>query len=169
MKKMMYKISALLGMLFFSQIPLFVDQYAIRLEGHVSECNRLVETYRQAAKDGNKNLNDYIEKFVTSSDSDFEREGSLIKAVVTRAEFLQNASLSLRETTPVLRPFAFVRYADEKVAQDAWKSFALGFSFTVEGIAWCAFGAIFGIISCASLRNFFGIKAKEQSQKKENE
>ncbi len=165
MKSFFYKISALFGILIFSQMPLFVDQYAIRLEGHVSECNRQIEAYKLAAKEGDKTLDEYANKFLSSLDSDFQREGALIKANFVRAEFLHKASLSLKESSLVFRPFVFVRYADEKVAQDAWKSFAPGFSFTVEGVAWSAFGAIFGIIFCASCRGFFARGSKEKSEK----
>lgn len=165
MKSFFYKISALCGIVIFSQVPLFVDQYAIRLEGHVSECSRQMEIYRQAAKEGGKSLEEYTEKFLSSNDGDFQREGAVIKSILVRSEFLQKASQSLKESSLIFRPIVFVRYSDEKVAQDSWNGFAPGFSFTVEGIVWSFLGAIFGIIFFASLRGLFTRRQKNISEK----
>jgi hypothetical protein len=122
-----------------------------------------VELYRQAAKDGDKTLEEYIQKFSSSSDADFQHEGAVIQAIVVRSEFLQKATLSLKESSLIFRPVIFVRYADEKVAQDAWKSFAPGFSFTAEGVLWGVVGAIFGSIFFASCRGLFSRKTKKNT------
>jgi hypothetical protein len=64
-----------IGAFVASQIPEFIQQYTQRLAGHVNELYRLLNQMRQVASYSNKTLDQYIQKFITSSDPDFARQG----------------------------------------------------------------------------------------------
>jgi hypothetical protein len=159
MKKLFVQLAALGGIVVFSQIPLFVDQYGFRLEGHLAECRQMVENYKKSAKDGGKSLGEYVEKFISSEDDDFKREGALMQGLIKRHEMLEEASLALQQASGVVRPFVFVRHADEQVVTDAWHGYKPGVSFTVEGLVWALCGGVIGVLFVYSIRGLFSKKS----------
>ena len=130
--------------LIFLQLPVFVDQYAIRLEGHLSESRRQIAAFSEAASVGGKTLDQYISKFSEQTDGDFQAQGTLMQRAVERNQFLARACTALREAKPFFRPIVFIQYVDADVLSDAWKSFAPGFSLTLNVALFGFIGWVFG-------------------------
>jgi hypothetical protein len=150
--------------LLFSQLPVFVDQYEIRLQGHLAESMRQIEAFQTAAAAGGKTLDQYIEKFLEQPDADFTAQGKLMKEAVDRNRLLARATEALRTANPFLRPIVFIRYVDNQVLTDAWKSFTPGLSLTLNVCLWAGIGLIVGGCSLLALRSIWGWLT---SQKKE--
>lgn len=132
------------GILLFSQLPVFVDQYMLRLDGHLAESNRQVAAFQEGASIGGKTLEQYIKKFIDQSDPDFKNQGIIMQQTVERNRFLAIASAALHSANPLLRPALFVRYVDSQVCADAWKSFAPGLSWTKDVALWALIGLVVG-------------------------
>jgi hypothetical protein len=140
------RLFCLLLFFLFSQLPLYVNEYLIRLEGHLAESNRQIAKFQDVAALSNKTLEQYIAKFFAQSDKDFRRHGELMKEAVRRNQFLTQAVSDIKDANPLLRPFYFVRYFERKVALDALHEFYFGFVFSWDVILWGLMGWILGWI-----------------------
>jgi hypothetical protein len=154
--KVFSRVFVVFCILLFSQLPVFVDQYELRLEGHLAESNRQKEAFQTAAAVGGKTLDQYISKFLEQSDADFKIQGKLMEDAVERNLFLARSSEALRAANPLLRPIVFIRYVDNKVLHDAWKSFTPGLSLNENVGVWAMIGLIFGWCLLMSLKGAWG-------------
>jgi hypothetical protein len=131
-----YRIVTAFFVLAFCQLPVFVDEYAKHLEGHVSESKRSLDVLDSAAKNAHKSRLEYIEKFQQNADPDVAAHGTILKDVAARYDFLQAALRSFRETNVFLRPIVCVRYMDREIMLETVRSFTPGFLLSREMIAW---------------------------------
>ena len=141
MRRIVCKIAALIGAVLFSQMPLFVDQYTFRLQGHLAESNHHLLLYQKAAAELHKTVDEYMQKFLSSQDEDFCKEGEIIQHVVDRNLFLQKAVCSLETQPKIIRPLLLFKYADVPILKEAWESFCPGFSFSTETAFFSLLGA----------------------------
>ena len=167
---MIAKVLSRLLILFFvllsSQLPVFVDQYVLRLEGHLAESNRQIVSFQEAASMSSKTLNAYISKFLEQPDVDFKNQGKIMQDAVERNLFLSSARDALYSANPLIRPIVFVRYVDSHIVADAWKSFAVGISFTLDVGVWALIGLIMGwifLMALSGLWHSFTQTSKEPS------
>lgn len=152
----MSRVLVILCILSFSQLPVFVDQYRIRLQGHLAESQRQVEAFQTAATTGGKSLDQYIAKFLEQADADFKHQGTLMQGAMERNQFLQNACNALQDANPFLRPVVFIRYLDNQILAEAWRSFTPGLSLSVHVAVWALVGCAFGWCLVLALRGIFG-------------
>lgn len=162
--KVLSRIFVIAIILLFSQLPVFVDQYEIRLEGHLAESNRQIEAFRTAAAVGGKSLEQYILKFLDQSDTDFKAQGNLMQEAVERNRFLINACEALNKANPLARPVVFIRYVDNQVLKDAWKSFLPGLSLNVNVVVWASIGCIVGLIVLFALKGALGASGPQKTK-----
>ena len=127
-----------------SQIPQFMHQYSQRLAGHVAELHQLLDQLRQAASLSNKSLEQYIYKFMSSSDPDFAHQGQFMQGIVQRWEELNHALLHLTQSSVWARPFVFVKDLQPDIAQSTLAVFQPGIALNVEGLCYAGFGAVLG-------------------------
>jgi hypothetical protein len=149
------RIFAVAGALAFSQIPLFMQQYQLHLSGHVAELQMQVQAMRNSAALTGKSLEQYIMKFLNSSDLDFKNQGDLMRAMIQRYENLAEGYNALQNATAYAKPFLFIQYFDRDIAQATWPAFQMGFSFNLEGAAYVLMGIVFGLITYWILRKMF--------------
>ena len=140
----------------FSQLPVFVDQYEIRLQGHVAESLRQIQAFQTAAAMSGKTLPQYISKFAEQADPDFKSQGKLMEDAVERNLSLTRASEALKVANLFIRPVVFIRYVDTQVLADAWKSFTPGLSFDLNMALWAGTGFLFGWLLLMALKGVFG-------------
>lgn len=132
------------GAFFGSQIPQFIQQYSQRLAGHVTELHQLVDQLRKTASLSNKSLDQYIQKFLSSSDPDFVHQGHFMQGIVYRYEELNLAFLNLSQSTAWARPLNFIKGLKTDIAGSTFDSFQPGLNLNIEGLCYAGIGVIFG-------------------------
>lgn len=157
---------ALVGALAFAQIPQYYQQYILSLSGHIGELSYQVNSLNQIANQANKTLPQYIQKFLESSDNDFQAQGVWMQALVTRLEKFTNAFKDLQESSPFLRPFKLLWDLDLSVAKETCNHFTLGFVFNLETFFYLVVGLFFGYFLyrgiVEGLRRIFSNQSKIQ-------
>lgn len=139
------RIFAILGFLFFAQGPEFIQQYIQRLGGHIDELVVQINKIKEMAEFSGKSIQQYIEKFKSSSDTDFAGQGSFMQDILERHQSFQQVLTQLSEKNPFLKPYYFVKNLDMQVARETFNSFVPGISFTLEGIIYGIIGIFFGV------------------------
>jgi len=136
------RIFILLGALLGSQIPEFVQQYTQRLSGHAAELSQLLNKLTHIASLSDKTLDQYINKFLSSTDPDFARQGEFMEGVVTRWQDLHMTLQSLTESSLWERPYYFFKYLNYPIAESTLHSFKPGINLTLEGLCYTGIGII---------------------------
>lgn len=126
------RIGSILLVLLFCQFPLFIEQYEMRLSGHLQESSKLVRDLEKNAAATNKSLQGYIQKFLEQDDPDFVSSGETMQKSVKRYENLTKAFASLHEAGLFKRPFVFLAYLESDIFQESLHQFTPGFSVTLE-------------------------------------
>lgn len=134
------KIAALFFAICFSQAPLFVDQYTMRLEGHIEEAKHTVYALQDLAKGRGKTVEEYIEKFLQSSDGDIHGQGEYMQGRVDRLHSLNKMYQRLVEVMAILRPAVFIFACDSAICAETWAGFHVGFLCTAETMSWAVIG-----------------------------
>lgn len=149
--KVIYSISSLLDRFFVvagafiaSQIPEFIQQYMQRLSGHVNELHRLLNQTRQVASYSNKTLEQYIQKFQSSSDPDFARQGEFLEGMVERWEELNQTLIHLTHSSAWIRPYVFLKELQSDIAHSTFLSFQPGINLSMEGLCYAGVGIVLG-------------------------
>lgn len=141
-KKYFFRAYLLFVVILFSQFPLFVNQYIVRLESHLKENQRTVLALEKAALSVGKSLPEYIQRFISSQDPDFHSQGIFMKDIEERNSFLQEALDKLVSQSAVLRPFYFFLYADKEIVEETKRGFHFGFVWSEESVVWALLGGI---------------------------
>lgn len=152
--KIVDRIFCLLFALLFLQFPLFMEQYTTRLSGHVDELHFQVGKIEKVAKASNKSLHQYIEKFLESKESDFSKQGSLMKEMVERKAYLANALESMHSANPLTRPFIFLFKSDWEIVQNSLASYQPGLAITFESAIYGVVGLFIGYYFYLLLSSF---------------
>jgi Protein of unknown function (DUF2937) len=138
------RIFVVVGALLFSQAPLFMHQYRQQLAGHVAELQLQVEVMRNAALLSGKTLEQFVSKFLQSSDTDFSRQGQIMQGMVQRWHELSEGLHSLDNSSIWARPIAFFSHFNIQVAKSTLNSFTIGIPITMEGLIYAILGIFFG-------------------------
>lgn len=163
--KVMSRLFVVLCVLLFAELPVFVDLYQIRLEGHLAESKRQIDAFQTAAVAGGKSLSDYILKFLEQTDADFNAQGHLMQEALERNNFLKSACEALQRAHPLLKPVVFIRYIDNQVLADAWKTFSPGLFLSESVVIWALIGGAVGIGCILAVKGLFSLRrCKEQNR-----
>lgn len=127
-----------------SQIPQFMQQYSQRLAGHVAELQQLLDQLQKTASLSHKNLDQYIHKFLSSSDPDFAFQGQFMQGIVHRWEDLNMALVHLSQSSPWMRPFVFLKDLQPDIAQSTLRTFQPGINLNLEGLCYAGIGIFLG-------------------------
>lgn len=129
-----------------SQIPVFMHQYEQRLSGHLHELSHLLEEIRHIALLSGKSMDQYINKFLNSSDPDFISHGKFMQNLVIRHENLSKALYDLTTSTLWSKPYLFFSELKSDIASSTLHSFSPGMSLTVEGGVYALCGLVVGCL-----------------------
>lgn len=137
------RIVAILCVLVFMQIPLFMQQYQQQLVGRLEELSLQMQTMQKAA--GTRSLHQYIQKFQSSADPDFSNHGDFLQALVQRYESFTQAYTALTEASAWSKPFVFLAHLHSDVALSTFHHYDLGIPLNFEGIFYAALGLLIGL------------------------
>jgi hypothetical protein len=146
MNGLLDRLFVVAGAFIGSQIPSFMHQYTQRLAGHVEELNHLLEDLRKVASYSHKTLDQYIEKFMSSTDLDFSRQGEFMQNIVVRWEDLSQSLNHLLQSTIWNRPYVFLSHVNYDIAKETFYSFQPGLALTGEGMYYTGIGLAMGYI-----------------------
>jgi len=130
----------------FNQIPAFMLQYMQRLSGHIDELKNLVTELNKIAYANGKTLDQYIQKFLKSSESDILQQGQFIQSIQFRLSDFSQALAHLQESSVLTRPFIFFKDIDYNIAKSTFTSFQSSISLTLEGFYYTLVGILFGYL-----------------------
>lgn len=138
------RLCVVAGAFICSQIPEFMQQYTHRLGGHVDELQQLITQMRQVASYSNKTLEQYLHKFISSSDPDFVRQGEFMQGILFRWEELNRAFYSLTQSTILTRPYIFLKELQYDIAQSTLTTFHPSINLSTEGLCYAGAGILIG-------------------------
>lgn len=168
MNSLLDRLCMVLGAFIGSQIPAFMQQYTQRLGGHVAELNRLFDHLQVVAGQSNKTINQYIHKFLSSSDPDFVHQGEFMQNLEMRLQQLNQSLYQLTHSSLWDRPFVFIKDLHYDIAQSTFASFQPSLNITVEGLCYTGIGMIAGYAGYQLASRMFGtIYSKFSTHKKE--
>ncbi len=142
--EMIDRLFVVAGAALFSQWPIFMQEYEQRLGGHVDELRHQLDTLRKIAKESGKTLEQFIEKFLASSDADFSRQGAFLEAMQHRFVKLSDALSQMQEASVFSRPFLFLKNLDFTLGKATLYHFKPGMLFTIEGACYLLAGMAAG-------------------------
>lgn len=142
--RLLDRLFAVAGAFLLSQFPQFLQQYSQRLAGHLAEINRHVSLIQENVALSGRSLQEYIHKFLSFSDGDVSRQGSLMEQVIERQHQLSDAYIALQQATPFTRPFAFLAHFQTEVVKGTMVDFQPGFSFSAESCIYALIGMLIG-------------------------
>src|SRR5262249_23609355 len=126
MKKIFTRLFILFGALLFLQLPLFINGYTQQLFGRVAELKLQNEALVKIASQNGKTLDQYIYKFLSSSDPDFHGQGEWMQLSVKRLYALKEALFNLEHATLWQRPFIFLKTFNLEIGKTTLIHFAPG-------------------------------------------
>lgn len=158
--RMIDRIFAVIGALVFLQIPLFIQQYSQRLSGHLEELRYQVGLLNEVSTQSGKTLQEFISKFVHSSDLDFSRQGELLQAMIQRLDKLNNAYLGLHNSTLFTKPFVFMYYSDWEILRSTMTSYKVGVPLSIEGLIYGIIGIFVGYFAFTGIsKGYYWVKS----------
>lgn len=140
------RICIVAGAFIGSQIPQFIQQYTQRLAAHIAELDHLLTKLRRIASLSDKTLDQYIQKFLSSSDPDFSRQGEFIDEMLRRFHVLSDSLQKITESRIWTRPFIFLKEIHRDLFETTLDSFQPGLVLSVEGICYTFLGALLGFL-----------------------
>lgn len=133
-----------LGAFIGSQIPEFMQQYTQRLGGHVDELSHLLAALKKSVARNHKNIESYIQKFLSNSDTDITLQGEFMQSILLRWQKLSASLHSLVESSVWERPYVFVKNLDSDIFASTVGAYHPGISLTVEGLCYTVVGVLLG-------------------------
>lgn len=140
----MSRVFILLGALLFSQLPLFISAYTQQLYGRIAELRLQKEALLKIAGQSGKTLEQYIYKFLSSTDSDFHGQGEWMQSSLTRLQSLTSSLYNLESATLWKKPFIFLKTFNIDIAKATLNHFTVGLPLNLEGALYAVTGALFG-------------------------
>ena len=151
------KILALIGALVLSQGPVFMLAYTHVLSGHVAELKWQMDAMQKVAAQSGKSLDQFVQKFVMSQDTDFHLQGQLMQGIIERWNNFSDSLIALQQATVWSRPFQFIRHFDWNIARSTYGSYEIGLTLNLEGIVYALVGFLLGLCVALLLRHIFGL------------
>lgn len=155
MSTVLDRICAFIGAIILMQLPMFIDQYSMRLSGHVEELNYQVNKMEYYASLSKKTLEQYIRKFILSKDADFSAQGKIMEEMRNREKKLTDSLLSLKQGNLLTRPFIFLFQSDWGIVDATFQYYQMGISFSFESIIYAIIGILLGYYLYKILSAFF--------------
>jgi hypothetical protein len=158
--KLLDRAFVVVGALVLSQTPLFMQQYTQQLSGHVSELHLQIDAMRRVASHSNKSLEQYIQKFLNSTDDDFRGQGEIMRGVMERWAYLNDGLQAFQTAKVWERPYIFVKYFSWEIGTAAYHNYRIGIAFTLESLIYALAGMILGYLLFLILRTSIRMMVK---------
>jgi hypothetical protein len=139
----------------FLQIPEFIFQYVLRLSGHIQELQLHIASLTTIANSQQKSLQEYIAKFLKSSDTDFSSQGAFMNDLLKRFDYLKLSLEKIENASPFLKPFVFIKNMDLSIVNSTFGSFTVGLKFTIESLIYLLAGLFVGYSCFIMIKKIF--------------
>ena len=139
---MLDRLLCVLGAVFLSQAPEFMQQYLQRLGGHLDEARRQLERLGATAQQSGLTLDQLSAHAAASADPAVVRLGGVVRDTAARVDVLSGAESALRHASLFSRPFVFFRHLDPSIASATWSAFRPAVPTTLEGMAYAIVGMV---------------------------
>lgn len=151
----MDRLSAVSGAAIFSQGPMYVQEYAQQLYGHIAELQYQIDKVSQTAQQHGENLQEYIKKLHSNSDPEIQAQGIFLDEMIKRLNTFTEALANLQSTDVWKLPYVFFENINWNIAQDTLNAYEPGLPITAEGTLYTIFGLIIGYFSFVIIRKSF--------------
>ncbi len=138
------RICSLLFACIFCQIPHFIHAYLLCLQGHVAESKRLIQALERHAAFSQKDLYSYVQKFVSHTDQDCSRLGSLLHEIIHRHSELTHSMHTLEGANIFVKPFVFLYTLHKDIVLETAHHFRFGLSINLESVIYALLGLFVG-------------------------
>ncbi|HNU91413.1 MAG TPA: DUF2937 family protein [Spirochaetota bacterium] len=155
------RICSVLGALIFVQVPVFITQYIQRLGGHVDELARVVNQYRASAADTGKTLEEYVRRFLSSSEADFVSAGANMQGNIDRLADIELALEQLTNAGPFSKFFYFLKNIDLEITRATIKNYTPGMNISLEGAVYALVGLLVGMLVYFFVKKLFALLGRK--------
>lgn len=144
LNKVLSRIFILIGALVFSQMPFFISAYSQQLYGRIAELRLQKEALIKIAHQSGKTLDQYIYKFLISTDPDFHGQGEWMQSSINRLQTLTKSLTDIERATLLEKPFIFLKTLNWDIGKSTLNHFAVGLPLNLEGALYALVGACVG-------------------------
>lgn len=130
--------------LLFSQAPQFMNLYLNVLSGAKAAHEKSVASLSEKAQELEMTVQQFIDDLLKSESKVSQGSGRVHKKLLADFEEIRLAWEALRNCTPFMRPFVFLRHVDWSLARSV--QFQPALPFTREALLYVCVGIIFGMI-----------------------
>jgi hypothetical protein len=127
------------------ELPCYVDQYRMHLEGHLEESrDTMIKLEQHAKAAGFPVVKNYILLFKNDPKVEIQNHGNFLDQIVARNQKLEEWYKRFTERSPLLHPLIFFISYDPQIASEAWHSFSPGLLLGGASLLW---GGIVALLS----------------------
>jgi hypothetical protein len=138
------------GLLIGIQIPAVVDQYAKRIDAHLSEALEVFAGFQQTADRYFKgNIQDLISHYKSSDDAVFKNDASNILFISKRVIHLKSEQAALKQSA-LIRTAHVLFFPDNKVFQQTLDQYSYMILINPQALIW-------GLLSGFIIASFFDL------------
>jgi hypothetical protein len=138
------------GLLIGIQIPAVVDQYAKRIDAHLTEAMDIFAGFQQTAdRYFEGNIQNLISHYTSSDDEVFKNDASNILFISNRVTHLKAEQLALKQSA-LLRTAHVLLFPDNKVFQQTLEQYSYMILINPEALVW-------GLVSGFLMASFFDL------------
>jgi hypothetical protein len=136
------------GLLIGIQIPAVVDQYAKRIDAHLTEALNVFAGFQQTAdRYFEGNIQDLISHYANSDDAVFKNDASNILFIANRVTHLKAEQVALNQST-LMRTAHVLFFPDNKVFQQTLEQYSYMILINPQALVW-------GLVSGFLIASFF--------------
>ena len=134
------------GLIAFSQIPEFAQQYSQRLGGAIGELRAVVVDFDRDAAKSQLTRDEALEQ-MTGSPTKFARDrGVSMTRTITRYYMLSRQRDAMNAADPLVRPLFMLQTPDPALMEGAWSDFKPALPVTTPGAIYGGVGALIAMI-----------------------
>lgn len=160
------RILCVIGAVLLSQGPEFMQQYLQRLGGHLSESQRQLVSFHEAATHAGVPYEKFVDQTKANPDAGVSQLGKVMERTTERTASLQTAHDALLGATPWTRPFVFLRHLDYDIGRATWSVYKPAVPVTIEGILYTLSGMLFFLlIYHLGVKNIFALFRRKPAVK----
>ena len=136
------RVLCVFGAVLFSQAPEFMQQYRLRVGGHLDEARRILLQFRHTAEQSGLSLDQFILQTRANAEPSVARLGDVMAEAAARVDHLAAAQAAIQNAGPFTRPFAFLGHLDPAIARATWSIFVPAVPTTFEGLMYAVCGMV---------------------------
>lgn len=138
------KLFTVTGAFLLSQMPAFIRQYDLLLQGHASELRLQIRALSQLAASLGYTLIDYVDYLLRNKDSLVATQGQFTTALMARQADYEAAFQALQSANALNRPWIFLQHLKTDLFVETLQNFEPGLQLNAEQGMYILTGMAFG-------------------------